>query len=450
MCGLFLSFEPLNTHQMSLAFKAIRHRGFEETRYEDGRVSIGHTRLPIINIANGTQPANLQSSFAFLVGEIFNYKELYPNAETDTAVLCRILKSDGFQGLHKADGFWAGVFYNNYSSAFAFNDFLSIKPLYYSEKLKLVASEPFVFKAVYPEDLTPDPVFFSNVLKWGYDPTGRTPWLEVKQLPPGHYIGRDMIPIPYWDWRLVPGKSRSIRSELIEAVKNRLVGDRPVSLLLSGGLDSTIVFRILTRLLEHNDITVFHVENDENDALREALGDFPSRALITPLVTEEEAVRAFQAPVDAGSLLPQLALARAVAKEGFHVTLSGDGADELFGGYARSVEYDSQASDVFIELPHWHLPRLDRIMMAHTIELRSPYLAPRVVRTAMELPWEYRRGDKKALKNAFFDILPSNLLTRPKRALKSRQVREEGVAYRQRLIRLWEAIQKEPQFSFDL
>jgi asparagine synthetase B (glutamine-hydrolysing) len=131
-----------------------------------------------------------------------------------------------------------------------------------------------------------------------------------------------------------------------------------------------------------------------------------------------DAVEAMQSPSDAGSLLPQYALGAAVKEKGYHVTLSGDGADELFGGYRRAKEYDSQSSDVFVELPYWHLPRLDRVMMKHTVEHRTPFLAPEIVKYALGLSWS-RRTEKEELKRIARGIVPQGVIDQPKKPLKS-------------------------------
>lgn len=414
MCGLVLRFGSgfIINRSIWLALDNMKHRGTQTpTVNHFPNASVGHIRLPIINLKNGSQPYCGEEGETWLVGEIFNYKELFPKAETDTEALHHLV-ARSLDPLHMADGMWAGVHRYATGETIAFNDYLSQKPLYYSEEYKMVASEPDAF---FHLGLTPNLSHIANCIKWGYDPIGSTPWKEVKQLPAGHYIGEDMIPRPYWNWKNI-SVPRNLSLAFAKAVENRLVSDQPIAMLLSGGLDSTLTFKVAQAV--GADLKVFHVENDEKDMFLEAVGDHPFEELVSEYPSHSKAVMAMQSPADAGSLLPQYALGAAVKDKGYHVTLSGDGADELFGGYRRAKEYDSQHSDVFVELPYWHLPRLDRVMMKHTIEHRTPFLAPEIVAYALSLPW-VKRQEKEELKRIAKGIVPEEIINQPKKALKS-------------------------------
>lgn len=408
---------------------------------EREQLTVGHIRLPIINLSSDAdQPMEVHGTLVTFVGEIFNYQEINPDATSDTQVLGERFNALNVRGFHDFDGFWAAVFWRDRMVSVV-TDYLSQKPLYFHQRRMVVASDiQSIVAVVGPTDNLPhDPVYFSNVLKWGYDPTGRTPYKDIVQLPAGSvlrcYPNGVWAIHEYWDWDRIPIQL-NLRQALVDATTNRLVGDRQVGLLLSGGLDSTILFKILTRVLGQQP-QVFHAENDEQGFLEIALDGYPSTELVLPQVDLKEAVVAHQVPVDLGSMVPQLRLAKALREKGFYVAMSGDGADEVFGGYRRAWQYDSQGSDVFVELPYYHLPRLDRLMMAETIELRSPYLAPQVVKHGLSLPWN-RRWTKESLKETFVDLVPIDILTRKKHPLKTKEVIEGGLTYRRQLAQIWQ------------
>ena len=133
-------------------------------------------------------------------------------------------------------------------------------------------------------------------------------------------------------------------------------------------------------------------------------------------------------------------MAQALRELGFYNVLTGDGADELFGGYTRAKEYDSQYSDVFCELPFYHLPKLDRTMMRSTVELRAPFLAPSVIKHGLNTPYEERNGEKKRLKSEFKDIVPKLILDRDKHPLKTDEIRNDPMRQRQVNHSIWQGV----------
>jgi asparagine synthase (glutamine-hydrolysing) len=204
---------------------------------------------------------------------------------------------------------------------------------------------------------------------------------------------------------------------------------------LSGGLDSSIIYAISKEMMG-KDVTTFTIDNAEDQKYVSMLNPVNLEFLNFGNVTEEKVLQANEGPVDLGSMEAQYLIGEAIRAKGFDVALSGDGADELFGGYRRITKYDSQKSDVWSELVNYHLPRLDKMMMQHTVELRSPFLARPVVESALGLPYEWRTN-KNILKYAFEDILPEEILNRKKEPLKIEGVRTDKEGHSLRLVEEW-------------
>ena len=421
MCGFLISNKKNKTN-ITEAINSMSYRGLPEhlgyQRYFD--YDLAHVSLPMIK-EKTIQPIKHQGEPpTMLVGEIFNYKN-FGKYETDAEMLnSKWNNKNDFEMFHKFDGFWSFIGFHK-NKPIIFTDFLGIKPVYYRLDKDVAASEINVLKEY--GSVTRNEVFHSNVLKWGYDPTGGTPWNEIKQLKPGHFL-YERNEIPYWNWFKVP--VTDLYNDLNLSVQYRASGFRKVALLLSGGLDSTIIYS----LLKENgcDVTTIHVENDESRYAQLVDDDYIKVELDNVGLSESIAIH--QTPVDLGSVKPQIAMARKLKELGFHNVITGDGADELFGGYSRSASYDSQYSDVFIELPYYHLPKLDRTMMRYTIELRAPFLSPSVIAHALHLPYNQRNGEKKVLKRLFGGLVPDPILNRDKHALKSNDVRYSPIEQR--------------------
>lgn len=437
MCG-FIAGSNLN-FDLNELIEQISYRGLPGYKgygnYDN--IQFAHYSLPFVNLNPDTaiQPRfTNQGEPGLFVGEIFNYKNfLHDNIEdlNDAEVINNIYHSLGSDSFHLFDGFWSYVTIKD-KKIIAFTDYLAQKPIYYRTDIEILSNEIEVLRTVKP--CTRNELFHSNVLKWGYDPTGGTPWNEIKQVPPGHYYYDGQV-YNYWDWNKVPCDG-TLYQLLEKATLNRLGGQREVSILLSGGLDSSIIYGLIKK--SGKNVTAIHVDNGEKDYVKLLLDETIDVTLDD--VSDEEALTVHQSPVDLGSVKPQIAMGKKLKELGFYAVMTGDGADELFGGYRRAKEYDSQYSDIFCELPYYHLPKIDRTMMRYTIETRSPFLSAPVVAYALKVPYEQRNGEKKVLKEEFKDIVPKEILYRDKLPLKTESIRKDPMKQRIDNEKLWRKI----------
>lgn len=452
MCGLLLAGPLVTTDAFDRACALIAHRGTRCTTKDlDWGVRMFHARLPIVGLGEeydqpvDMAPVGLPSSHLMFVGELLNFRESFPDSQCDLEVVVRTWGD--VKGFRNFDGFWSIVTYNSRTcTTYLLCDYLAQKPLYYRTDLLLVASEPQAC-AVMPTH--PDELYLSDVVKWGYCPDpARTPYAEVRRVLPGQFLslsngGRvivDEIVDP-----LVPNVLRDegidakywfqqeLRRKIESAVRRRVLSsDVPVATLVSGGLDSAIVYTLASK---YGTVHPYFVADADPIGEGQFLEYKNACSVIGPLAKDipnltlcywnepsiDDALRVMGEPLDLGSLIPQLALAQAIDED---VCLTGDGADEFFGGYGRSQRYDSQWSDVFRELVCWHLPRLDRVMMSNRVEVRSPFLARKVCELALALPRELRTG-KRILKDLFRDDLPLGIADQPKVPLRTREVSQD-------------------------
>jgi asparagine synthase (glutamine-hydrolysing) len=444
MCGVIGAVGLNHEKNVRDGLAAMRHRGIRESVASYTGGTIGHVRLPIVGIEEeNDQPLRRKNWIVGFVGELLDFKDHDPGATCDAPLAADVWAALGPAGFRGFDGFWSIVTYDTRSSQLhALTDYLAQKPLYYraDEHAIAVASEPDALAKLGPT--TPDETYLAAVCKWGYCPqTGRTPYHQVKKMGPGEHLvmtAKGVVHSAVVDrLRPVAEGIQSLRWEIEKAVERRVLSsDVPVAALVSGGLDSAIIYTLAKK---HGPVHAYHVENDELAACLRvlSLNDDVTVLDTSPDVSLDEALTFMQEPLDLGSLVPQTSLSKAIAAMGGErVCLTGDGADELFGGYRRAMLYDSQASDVWHELVGWHLPRLDRVMMRNRIEVRSPFLARRVAGIALNLPYPLRR-DKKVLRDLFRDALPDGVADTPKRPLKTKAVAEDREAQSIELVRLF-------------
>jgi len=444
MCGINLSFSDL--YPAKEMNKLIRHRGLPgmEKSWDYQGFSMGHVRLPILGLSDKfDQPFETDGWVFAFNGEVFNYQSLMPGAQSDVELFEAFFSKYGgdpdsksfWEQLQNFDGFWSLIAYSKKKhKVYVVTDFLAKKPLYMHKYSHHVSSELKAFCGV-PKTLNDR--YFAAVNKWGYSPTDMTPWNEILKIPRGMVMTLDaengQILNNFRYYELNPRPNNNLRICVEDAIKNRLVSDVPISLLLSGGVDSSIIYKVMEKHT-HN-FEIFHIANNEAKFL-DCL-DIPGDIKVTSLDLKsnydlDDILYANDGPVDLGSMLPQYRMAEAIAETGYKVCITGDGADEVFGGYNRQYEYDAQHSDIFDELVCYHLPRLDKMSMYFTTELRSPFLAASVVECGLGM--DYRlRVNKNGLKTAFADIIPKEILDRKKHALKSKKVLS-GVDWRYELV----------------
>ena len=428
MCGLVIA-----PRRYAESLAAITHRGIRNREVGEEHGWIGHARLPIVGLsAENDQPVRNGKWLIAFVGELLDFREFDQDADCDLQTVSRTFAMNGPWGFKTFDGFWSVAALNtDTGDIHLFVDYLAQKPLYYRRDLRVAASEPHAVALAGPT--TPDEVYLSSVIKWGYCPeTWRTPYREISKMLPGQYIVmkgdggfHSEIADPLTPRSFTGGE---LKIEIEQAMRRRVLSsDVPVAALVSGGLDSAIVYTLAKR---YGEVRAYHVDNGEDENAEKVTGGRHTRVTLEG-VSLSDAIEAMQEPIDLGSLFPQVALSRCIPER---VCLTGDGADEFFGGYGRAMRYDSQASDVWHELVAWHLPRLDRVMMRQRIEVRSPFLARGVCQMALCLPYSLRRN-KGVLRSLFRVDLPGGVADTPKKALRthavetSRELRSETLVH---------------------
>lgn len=333
---------------------------------ESPSLLLAHTRLSIIDLAGGAQPMTDEIGRHWLSfnGELYNYRDLRRELEStgahhfktssDTEVVLASLKRWGAEALSRFNGMFALAWWDAEARALLLaRDPLGIKPLYYSSNARGVefASELKAMDAARTAPIDDDLLRLHLAL--GFLPSPHTLRRGVSKLKPGHWVrfkcdgfGADQPQMPFF-YRPATG-TQELRGAIGDAVSRQMIADVPVGIFLSGGLDSTVIATHMARA--DADVQSFsigfaddgsgHAVEDENqraEAVAARLGIKHRSLLLGPqdcLAIAETAIGALDEPITSSSFIPQYLLARH-AREHVKVVLAGQGADELFGGYAR-------------------------------------------------------------------------------------------------------------------
>lgn len=392
MCGVagVLYADPLRSADPSVLKQmgdAIAHRGPDGAGiFRSSNVGLVHRRLAIIDLAGGQQPiANEDESLQVVFnGEIYNYRELRSDLElqghvfrtnSDTEVLVHLFEEYGPQMCSHLRGMFAFALWNTRSrQLFLARDHLGQKPLYvyrdhekllFGSELKAILAHPNVDRSISPEAV-------EDYLTFGFIPGERSIFGRIQRLRAGHWLvvsaGQlNSAPQRYWQLSFDQVQSGTadewhdrVKSGIRESVAAHLVADVPVGAFLSGGLDSSAIVATVASL-QSEPVRTFSIGFQEKqfselpyaEAVARHFGCVHTEEIVTPEAARDldDLVFLYDEPFADASAIPTMAVSR-LASRHVKVALSGDGGDELFGGYSRYA-HDLQEASLRHQLPQW-------------------------------------------------------------------------------------------------
>ncbi|MCE7791324.1 asparagine synthase (glutamine-hydrolyzing) [Salipaludibacillus sp. CUR1] len=541
MCGFIgelrnNGIEAIESTVWYSALEAIHHRGPDATGlYKDENIQFGFKRLSIIDLENGHQPFSLQNRYHLIFnGEIYNYIELRQDlitqgytfeTDSDTEVLLNLYISKGKECVKELRGMFSfAVWDKKEKTLFAARDPFGIKPFYYHESPEQLffASELKSIDA-YKSQGNLSAEALQHYLTYQYVPEPLCLEKDVKKLLPGHFLTKKpdkALEIGcFYKKTFHPVKSAlgentvKIRRALEDSVEKHMRSDVPVGAFLSSGIDSTAIVALAKKFnpdlktftvgFERQEFSEIEIAKDTADKLNVE----NINKIITPYEFIEElpnVIRHMDDPVADPAAVPLYFVAKEASKH-VKVVLSGEGADELFGGYniyreplalswfnlmpygfksfihnkalrlpsglkgknyflrgttplseryignanllseaekkemLNGYEFSNPFTKItaklykeaeslddtlkmqYIDLHTWLpgdiLVKADRMTMAHSIELRVPFLDKEVFQVARELPTNHKISHgttKYVLREAVKEFIPESVLRRKK------------------------------------
>ena len=447
MCGILAIIGKGKDEQLVKTLsKRMSHRGPDESDLHmtaNGHI-LSHERLSIIDLHSGRQPIK-GSKTAYMVhnGEIYNHQELRDGilkhhtfrTKSDSEVIVHLYEKFGYDFLHLLDGDFAFVVVDG-DDFIAGRDPMGVKPLYYGVDER-------------------GRIYFASEMKPIADQCK-----TFSTFPPGHYYTSESGFVKYYkpDYEDYTKATKELDLELIretltEATRKRLMSDVPIGVLLSGGLDSSLTSSIASRLLAESGkkLHSFSIGLDEkapDAAAARKVAEFLGTEHHEIHFTIQQGIEILDKLIwhletyDVTSVrasTPMYFLSKAITDLGIKVVLSGEGADEIFGGYlyfrnAPSTEdFQKETIERVQKLFTADLLRADKSTMAHGLEARVPFLDKAFLDVAMTVKAEEKQpktydGKEKYILRKAFDTpdnpyLPDEVLWRQKEQFS------DGVGY---------------------
>ncbi len=370
----------------------ILHRGPDSSgKFQLPHLAMAIQRLSIIDLETGNQPLSNEAGDVTLVfnGEIYNYRELreglldhghHFKTRSDGEAILHLYEEQGVDCLRELNGMFAIALWDRRSRRFLLaRDRAGEKPLYYwrdgetlvfGSEIKSLLEYPGIRRAL-------DPAALTQYFFYGHFPSPRSVFAEIKKLPAGHFLvaGDGKIQIEaFWrpqDYLRPPGKpavtareERDLVEELAvrlrQAAESRLVSDVPLGVFLSGGVDSSTIVAIMSELSPGN-VNSFSVNFPEKTFNEEPYSTLVAKRFRTQhhvLNAEKPAMLEalmnlaghLDEPMADPAVIPTYMISR-FAREHIKVALSGEGSDELFGGYPTYM--GARLAEYYLRLPRW-------------------------------------------------------------------------------------------------
>lgn len=506
MCGIFgiikKNGEEVEASQMQLLGSVLSHRGPDNAGfYQKGSQAFGNVRLSIVDVKGGNMPIYNDTGEIGIVynGEVYNHNSLRADLEargchfksnSDTEVVLKGYEAYGSAIFEKLNGMFACCIWDNGKDVvYLARDHLGIKPMYiYEDGKELIFSSELKGLLALPDvNLALDPVGFQDYLIFRYIQAPKTFFKNIRKLEAGTYLEikkGQAVAYRYWevnykDTYPLPDVSeleQELLKKLDKAVMSQLMGEVPVGVLLSGGVDSSTIAYFVSKHGAHlKTYNIGFPQVNEFKYSRE-VAKLLGLEHVEVTTTCEELINIFSQvslaldePIADPACLPLYQLCKEL-KKSVTVVLSGEGGDELFAGYPqykallrgsdpyslrwfkflekswyftdnfreflrpniasslymRNWKYfDEQplvngmlAYDVKTWLPENLMMKADKILMAHSLEGRFPFLDKEIFQLAANLPQIYKLHQKEIgkwiLKKVMHKNLPANIINRPK------------------------------------